>query len=74
MIGAGIVPLADAFAVTLGANVGTTVTAILASLAVAASSAWASPEESFYGLLIVGAGVPAYFLVRRLFASSGEGA
>jgi APA family basic amino acid/polyamine antiporter len=47
---------------------------LLASLAVAASSAWASPEESLYGLLIVGAGVPAYFLVRRLFASSGEGA
>ena len=33
MIGAGIVPLEAAFAVTLGANVGTTVTALLASLA-----------------------------------------
>ena len=32
MIGAGIVPLEAAFAVTLGANVGTTVTALLASL------------------------------------------
>ncbi len=33
MIGAGIIPLESAFAVTLGANVGTTVTALLASLA-----------------------------------------
>jgi len=33
MIGAGIVRLEAAFAVTLGANVGTTVTALLASLA-----------------------------------------
>jgi sodium-dependent phosphate cotransporter len=33
LIGAGIVPLEGAFAVTLGANVGTTVTALLASLA-----------------------------------------
>jgi sodium-dependent phosphate cotransporter len=33
MIGAGIVPLEAAFAVTLGANIGTTVTALLASLA-----------------------------------------
>ncbi len=33
LIGAGLVPLAGAFAVTLGANVGTTVTALLASLA-----------------------------------------
>ncbi|MFO7652607.1 MAG: Na/Pi symporter [Candidatus Krumholzibacteriia bacterium] len=33
MIGAGIVPLESAFAVTVGANVGTTVTALLASLA-----------------------------------------
>lgn len=32
MIGAGIVPLEAAFAATLGANVGTTVTALLASL------------------------------------------
>ena len=32
LIGAGIVPLEGAFAVTLGANVGTTVTALLASL------------------------------------------
>jgi sodium-dependent phosphate cotransporter len=32
MIGAGIVPLQAAFAATLGANVGTTVTALLASL------------------------------------------
>ncbi len=33
LIGAGIIPLEGAFAVTLGANVGTTVTALLASLA-----------------------------------------
>ena len=33
MIGAGILPLEGAFAVTLGANVGTTVTALLASTA-----------------------------------------
>jgi len=33
LIGAGIVPLAGAFAVTLGANLGTTVTALLASMA-----------------------------------------
>ncbi len=33
LIGAGLVPLAGAFAVTLGANVGTTFTALLASLA-----------------------------------------
>ncbi|MDD5720282.1 MAG: Na/Pi symporter [Candidatus Krumholzibacteria bacterium] len=33
LIGAGIVPLTGAFAVTLGANLGTTVTALLASLA-----------------------------------------
>jgi sodium-dependent phosphate cotransporter len=33
IVGAGIVPLEAAFAVTLGANVGTTVTALLASLA-----------------------------------------
>jgi sodium-dependent phosphate cotransporter len=33
LIGAGIVPLTGAFAVTLGANVGTTITALLASLA-----------------------------------------
>ena len=32
LIGAGIVPLQAAFAATLGANVGTTVTALLASL------------------------------------------
>ncbi|RKZ19415.1 sodium dependent phosphate transporter [bacterium] len=32
LIGAGIVPLESAFAVTLGANVGTTVTALLASM------------------------------------------
>jgi sodium-dependent phosphate cotransporter len=32
MIGAGIIPLPSAFAVTLGANVGTTVTALLASM------------------------------------------
>jgi solute carrier family 34 (sodium-dependent phosphate cotransporter) len=33
LIGAGIVPLTGAFAVTMGANLGTTVTALLASLA-----------------------------------------
>jgi solute carrier family 34 (sodium-dependent phosphate cotransporter) len=33
LVGAGIVPLAGAFAVTLGANMGTTITALLASLA-----------------------------------------
>ena len=33
LIGAGLVPLEGAFAVTLGANIGTTVTALLASLA-----------------------------------------
>ncbi|MBD3219834.1 hypothetical protein GF314_01205, partial [bacterium] len=33
LIGAGLVPLEGAFAVTLGANLGTTVTALLASLA-----------------------------------------
>lgn len=33
MIGAGIVPLEGAFAITLGANIGTTVTALLASTA-----------------------------------------
>lgn len=33
LIGAGIIPLEGAFAVTLGANLGTTVTALLASLA-----------------------------------------
>ncbi|MFQ5768403.1 MAG: Na/Pi symporter, partial [Acidobacteriota bacterium] len=33
MIGAGILPLDGAFAITLGANVGTTVTALLASTA-----------------------------------------
>ena len=33
LIGAGIVPLTGAFAVTLGANLGTTITALLASLA-----------------------------------------
>jgi solute carrier family 34 (sodium-dependent phosphate cotransporter) len=33
LIGAGIVPLAGAFAVTMGANMGTTITALLASLA-----------------------------------------
>jgi sodium-dependent phosphate cotransporter len=33
MIGAGIISLESAFAVTLGANIGTTVTALLASLA-----------------------------------------
>jgi sodium-dependent phosphate cotransporter len=33
LIGAGIIPLEGAFAVTMGANVGTTVTALLASLA-----------------------------------------
>lgn len=33
LIGAGIVPLAGAFAVTLGANLGTTVTALLAAMA-----------------------------------------
>jgi len=33
MIGAGIIPLESAFAMTMGANVGTTVTALLASLA-----------------------------------------
>ena len=32
LIGAGIVPLESAFAATLGANVGTTVTALLASM------------------------------------------
>jgi sodium-dependent phosphate cotransporter len=33
MIGAGLVPLEGAFAITLGANIGTTVTALLASTA-----------------------------------------
>jgi APA family basic amino acid/polyamine antiporter len=41
---------------------------LLASIAVACASALASPLESLYGLLIVGTGLPAYFLVRRCFA------
>jgi len=46
---------------------------LLASLGVALSSAVANPKEAFFGLLIVGAGVPAYHLVRRLFAQPVEG-
>lgn len=33
MAGAGVLPLAQAFPITLGANIGTTITALLASLA-----------------------------------------
>ncbi|HKJ55256.1 MAG TPA: Na/Pi symporter [Nitriliruptoraceae bacterium] len=38
LLGAGVLTLANAFPITLGANVGTTVTALLASLAVASSA------------------------------------
>jgi APA family basic amino acid/polyamine antiporter len=45
---------------------------LLASLGVACASALSTPLESLYGLLIVGSGVPAYFLVRRLFATGPD--
>ena len=45
---------------------------LVASLGVACASAVATPLESFYGLLIVGSGVPAYLLVRRLFTEGSS--
>ena len=50
LIGAGIVPLNGAFAVTLGANLGTTVTALLASLAGNAAAVTVALVHLFFNL------------------------
>jgi sodium-dependent phosphate cotransporter len=51
MIGAGILPLEGAFAVTLGANIGTTVTALLAALAATGVNAQAGLTIALVHLL-----------------------
>lgn len=58
MAGAGVLPLAQAFPITLGANIGTTITALLASLA-----AGADPTLQTAGVAIA--------LVHLLFNVSG---
>jgi APA family basic amino acid/polyamine antiporter len=44
----------------------TPVVYLLVSLAVAVAGAWTSPWQSLYGVLIVAAGLPVYWVVRRM--------
>ena len=66
MAGAGVLTLRQAFPITLGANVGTTVTALLASLATTGPNAGAGIVIALAHLLFNVAGVTLIYPVRMI--------
>ena len=64
LIGAGIVPLESAFAATLGANVGTTVTALLASLTGTPQAVTVALVHLLFNLTGIAVIYPIHFLRR----------
>ena len=64
--GAGIITLAQAFPVTIGANIGTTVTALLASLAVSGENAPAGVAIALVHLLFNLSGTVLIYPVRQI--------
>jgi sodium-dependent phosphate cotransporter len=64
--GAGVITLAQAFPVTIGANLGTTVTALLASLAVSGVNAEAGVTIALAHLLFNLSGTMVIYPVRRI--------
>ena len=69
LAGAGLLTLEQAFPVTIGANVGTTVTALLATLAVAGANAQAGVEIALVHVLFNLSGIVLIYpvpFIRRL--------
>jgi sodium-dependent phosphate cotransporter len=66
LAGAGLLSLEEAFPITLGANVGTTVTALMASLAVSGPNAAAGIEIGLVHLLFNVAGTLIIYPVRAI--------
>ena len=62
LAGAGLVTLAQIFPITLGANVGTTVTALLASMIVTGDSALAARQIAVVHLLFNLAGICIWYV------------
>ena len=62
LAGAGLVTLAQVFPITLGANVGTTVTALLASMVVAGDAALAARQIALVHLLFNIAGICIWYV------------
>ena len=66
LAGAGVITLAQAFPVTIGANVGTTVTALLASLAAIGENAQAGVTIAIVHLLFNISGTTIIYPIRRI--------
>jgi sodium-dependent phosphate cotransporter len=66
LAGAGILSLREAFPVTLGANIGTTITALLASLAVSGVNAEAGLVIALVHLLFNVSGVLVIYPIERI--------
>jgi sodium-dependent phosphate cotransporter len=66
LAGAGLLTLEQAFPITLGANVGTTVTALLASLAVSGPNAAAGVEIALVHLLFNASGTVLIYPVKSI--------
>jgi sodium-dependent phosphate cotransporter len=64
--GAGVITTEQAFPVTLGANLGTTVTALLASLATSGSNAQAGVTIALVHVLFNGVGTMLIFPIRAV--------
>ncbi|MCP5112511.1 MAG: hypothetical protein GY953_16925 [bacterium] len=66
LAGAGIITLAQAFPVTIGANIGTTITALLASMAVTGNNAQAGVAIAIVHLLFNLCGTVLIYPVKRV--------
>ncbi len=66
LAGAGIITLAQAFPVTIGANIGTTITALLASMAVTGNNAQAGVASAIVHLLFNLCGTALIYPVKRV--------
>ena len=65
LAGAGVVTLAQIFPITLGANIGTTVTALLASMALGGDAAFAARQIALVHLCFNLSGILIWFVPER---------
>jgi sodium-dependent phosphate cotransporter len=66
LAGAGVVTLGQIYPITLGANVGTTITALLASMAVSGPTAGSAVQIAIVHLLFNGVGILIWYTPPRL--------
>ena len=66
LAGAGVITLEQAFPITLGANVGTTITALLASLAVSGPNAVFGIQIALVHLLFNGSGILMIYPIQKI--------